>query len=120
MIYWITGRSGSGKTTLARKMAKEFREKGNPVLVLDGEEVRNIFPTGFSDEERYNHIMRIAKIASFVEKQKTIVIIALISPMRCWRMEARKLFRESKLIYLSGGTMWIGTKYEEPTEEELN
>lgn len=117
MIYWITGRAGSGKTTLAKKMAKVI---GDPILILDGDDVRKYFPTGFSDNERYEHIMRTAKIAALAESQGITVMIALVSPKSNWRIEARKLFQESKLIYLEGGSLWEGTTYEEPTDEELS
>jgi adenylylsulfate kinase-like enzyme len=63
--------------------------------------------------------MRVAKIASIAESQGITVIIALVSPKAKWRIEARKLLKESKLIYLSGGTLWAGTEYEEPMEEEF-
>lgn len=119
MIYWITGRANSGKTTLAYKMAEDLKSEGKQTLILDGDEIRELFPTGFSDDERRTHILNIAKIASIAEAQGIIVIIALISPTVRWRTEARSLFKESKLIYLSEGTLWSGTSYEEPTEEEL-
>jgi bifunctional enzyme CysN/CysC len=121
MVYWITGRPRSGKTTLAYEKARalKYLGGGTSVLVLDGDEVRDVFPTGFSDEDRYNHIMRVAKIASIAESQGITVIIALVSPKAKWRIEARKLLKESKLIYLSGGTLWAGTEYEEPMEEEF-
>ena len=119
MIYWITGKAGAGKTVLAYKMAYDFKPSGKSVLVLDGDEIRNIFPTGFSDEDRRNHILRIAKIASLAESQDTIVIISLLSPKASWRIEARRLFKESKLIYLPGGELWKDTEYEVPTDEEL-
>ena len=100
MIYWITGRSNSGKTALANKIAEDLKYLGGGThtLILDGDEVRKSFPTGFSDEERYNHILRIAKFASIAEKQGITVIIALISPKSKWRIEARKLFLRSKLM----------------------
>ena len=56
LVYWITGRKHSGKTTLAYKIAKQVDG-----IVVDGDHVREYFPTGFSDEERYDNIMRIAK-----------------------------------------------------------
>jgi len=118
MVYWITGRAKSGKTTLAKSLIEANKFKS--IVLLDGDEVREHFPgTGYSDEERYEHIMRIARFAAILEKQGFLVIIALVSPRKAWRQEARKLFRESKLIYLPGGHLWEGTVYEEPDEEEL-
>lgn len=119
MIYWITGKKGSRKTTTAYKLAWELTKKEKTALVLDGDEVRQLIPTGFSDKEREEHIMRIAAFAAIAEKQGIIPIIALVSPKKKWRQKARKLFRRSKLIYKPGGSLWAGTEYEEPDEEEL-
>ena len=63
--------------------------------------------------------MRIACFSALLEAQGYTVIIALVSPKKAWRQEARAIFKESKLIYVPGGTLWKGTTYEEPDEEEL-
>ena len=119
MVIWITGRKGSLKTTTANVLASKYRKEGKAVLILDGDNVRDHFPCGFSDRERRNNIMRIAHIAAIAEAQDITVICALISPKKRWRQEARKLFKESRLMYLDGGTLWKGTTYEEPDTEEL-
>ena len=119
MVIWITGRKGSFKTTTANVLASKYRKEGQAVLILDGDDVRDHFPCGFTDKDRRENIMRVAHIAAIAEKQNIVVICALISPRKRWRQEARKLFKESKLIYLDGGTLWKGTTYEEPDEEEL-
>ncbi len=119
MIFWITGKASSGKTTYAYKLKKNLElYYGKKVLLYDGDEVRSYFREGFTDEDRLTHIMRIASFASMAEKQGFIVIIALISPKKKWRMKARKLFKESILIHMPGGALWDGTKYEEPDDGE--
>lgn len=120
MIYWITGKSSSGKTVYAKRLRNQLESLGAKVLVLDGDEVRNQFGNQeYSDESRENHIMGIANFAAVAEKQGFVVIIALISPKKEWRMRARKLFDKSMLIYLPGGNLWAGTEYEEPDHEEM-
>ncbi len=119
MIYWLTGRANSGKTICSYRLAINLTREGKTTLVLDGDEVRGIVPADFSDQGRHDHIMRIAGFASIAEAQGLTVIIALVSPRKAWRQEARKLFKESKLIYMPGGEMWPGTTYEEPDGEEL-
>jgi len=109
MIYWITGRKNSGKTTLAYRIAKQV--KG---VVIDGEEVRKYFPAGFSDDERYENIIRIAKIAKLIENQGKIGIVACVSPKRKWRKEAQFLFDECIEICMPFGELWENTTYEEP------
>ncbi|MFH2094375.1 MAG: adenylyl-sulfate kinase [Bacteroidota bacterium] len=122
MVYWITGRKNAGKTTYAHKLRDELKRISNgqdTVLILDGDDVRIYFPRGFSDDDRRENIMTIARIAAIAEKQGIIVIVACVSPRRCWRDEARKMFSESRLIYIPGGTLWENTTYEEPDTEEL-
>ncbi len=120
MIYWITGKAGSGKSTLAYGMTEKFLENNTPVLVLDGDDVRNQFSDqNYSNFGRINHIMKISNFAAIAERQGIAVIIALVSPVKWVRLEARKLFKESIMIYIPGGTLWEGTVYEEPEESEL-
>lgn len=120
MIYWITGRAGAGKTTKAVALREDLYAQGcRDIVILDGDVVRVFFPTGFTDNEREAHIMHTAKVAALLESQGFTVIIALVSPRKHWRVAARKLFARSALIYMPGGTLWPGTEYEEPDEEEL-
>ncbi|MFH1624472.1 MAG: adenylyl-sulfate kinase [Pseudomonadota bacterium] len=115
MVTWITGKAGAGKTTLAKILAAN-----DPMaIILDGDEIREWFPIGYSDENRIEHIMRIAKFAAILERQDVHPIIALVSPRKEWRQAARQLFEESELIYVTGGSLWPGTEYEEPDMEEL-
>jgi len=119
MIYWITGKAKSGKTTLAKSFAEELKKKGHQVLVLDGDDVREQFKKhAYTDEARRNHILHVADIAAIAERQGIIVIVAMISPKKSWRMEAMKKFCEYTIVYLSGGYLWVGTEYEIPDEEE--
>jgi adenylylsulfate kinase len=120
MIYWITGKSSAGKTVYSKRLKRQFEDLGAKVLLLDGDTVRDQFENNdYGDESRLNHIMTIAKFAAIAEQQGFVVIIALISPKKEWRMKARKLFDKSMLIYLPGGILWEGTEYEEPDHEEM-
>ena len=120
MVYWITGKSSSGKTVYAKRIKRQFESLGIKVLHLDGDEVRDLTADNdYTDEAREKHIMTIAKFAAIAEKQGFIVIIALISQKKEWRMKARKLFDKSMLIYMPGGFLWEGTEYEEPDHEEM-
>ncbi len=120
MVYWITGKAKAGKTKLAYKIANDLRAKGIPALILDGDDVRDRVPADFTDEGRKNHILRIAGFASIAEEQGITVIIALVSPKKEWRMEARKKFKNSALLYVPGGQLWEGTTFDEPDWEEMN
>jgi len=119
MVFWITGRAGAGKTTLALKMAREFKNNNRPVLILDGDDVRDQFQDrNFDRRSRWDHISKISHFAAIAEKQGIIVIIALVSPEKFLRQHARLCFQQSQLIYITGGTMWAGTKNDDPDDEE--
>jgi len=119
MVIWITGKRSSGKTTYAKRLKTFFENLGGKVLLLDGDEIRDINSNNnFSDEAREKHIMSTARFAALAEKQGFIIIIALVSPKKKWRMEARKLFDKSILIPLPNGELWEGTEYEEVGIEE--
>jgi len=120
MVYWITGKSSSGKTVYAKRLKRQFEDLGEKILLLDGDDVRDKFSNQeYDDESRFEHIMKVARFASLVEDQGFIVIIAMLSPKKEWRMKARKLFNKSMLIYMPGGVLWEGTEYEEPDHEEM-
>lgn len=93
-VLWFTGLSGSGKTTLAKALKELLTGKGLSVELLDGDEVRSLFPnTGFTREERNSHIMRVGHIASLLEKNGIIVLTSLISPYRESRDRVRNMCR---------------------------
>lgn len=120
MVIWITGKSSSGKTVYSKRLKNLFEEAGKKVLLLDGDTVRDRFDNkGYTDEDREKHIMDVANYASIAEKQGFLVIIALISPKKEWRMKARKKFDKSMLIYMPGGMLWEGTEFEVPDHEEM-
>jgi len=105
MIIFITGNSEAGKTTLARQM------KTDKTILLDGDQWREIYPTGYSKKERWDHNIRIAKVAKLLEKQGFDVIVSFISPYK----ELRDKIKEMTgccFIYLSGGKKGEDYPYE--------
>lgn len=101
-VLWFTGLSGSGKSTLADKIYAELKRSGKKVEQLDGDIVRDIFPkTGFSKEERDQHIKRIGFLASILERNDVIVIASFISPYRESRDFVRKLCDNFIEVYVS-------------------
>ncbi len=80
-VLWFTGLSGSGKSTLADRIYDYLHDNGYRVTRLDGDTVRSIFPnTGFTRDERNEHIRRIGYLASILEKNGIIVISSFVSP----------------------------------------
>ena len=109
MVYWITGRKGCGKTTLAHKIAAQIPNS----VVLDGDHVRSYFPSGYTDEARYENQARITNIARILEDQGVTVIIACVSPRKSVRKELQSKFTQCIEIQLPGGELWPGTYYED-------
>lgn len=80
---WFTGIPQSGKTTLARIAEEEFRARGWPAQVLDGDEIREATGfLGFSPEDRRRHALYVAYCARLLNAHGIFVAAALVSPYR--------------------------------------
>lgn len=93
---WLTGLPCSGKSTVARQLARQLLRRGRRVEVLDGDIVRQnlSYGLGFSREDRDRNIRRIAFVANLLARNGVIVVVALVSPYREARDEARRLLGE--------------------------
>jgi len=91
-VIWLTGIPGSGKTTLALELKKFYEQKGLPIDILDGDEVRKTLSKdlGFSPEDRKEHNRRVIFVAQILAKNGVTTIVPLISPYRETRDFARK------------------------------
>jgi adenylylsulfate kinase len=143
---WFTGLSGSGKSTLSRLLERELVERQRACLVLDGDEMRKGLcnDLGFSPVDRAENIRRIAEVSAFLNRNGTIAIVALISPMADDRAIARSILgqncmtevhvstplavcemRDPKGLYQRAragslpGFTGISAPYEAPTQAEL-
>ena len=141
---WFTGLSGSGKSTLAHRVSEELKDRGLPVEILDGDEVRTHLSKGlgFSKEDRDTNIRRIGFVSKLLARNGVVAIAAAISPYREVRDEVRswhdKFFevfvkcsidklveRDVKGLYkkaLAGelkGFTGVSDPYEEPLNAEL-
>jgi len=87
----LTGLPGSGKTTIARELDRRLRPTGQPVEVLDGDEIRQNLSKGlgFSREDRETHLKRVVYVAKLLSRNGVAVIAAFISPYRNIREYAR-------------------------------
>lgn len=87
-VIWITGLSGAGKTTLATEVAKHLRTQGKAVVLLDGDELREVFGAAtFNDknhgrESRLTLAMQYAHLCRVIALQGLTVVIATISLFR--------------------------------------
>jgi len=100
-VLWLTGLSGSGKSTLADKVYGYIEDKNFKIERLDGDVVRALFPnTGFSKEDRDNHIKRVGLLASMLERNGVVVIASFISPYTEARKYVRNLCKNFIEVYV--------------------
>ena len=99
---WFTGMSGAGKSTLSAKVADELRRRGEPVEVLDGDEVRENLSKGlsFSKEDRDINVKRIGYVCHLLTRNGVWVISAAISPYRAIREHNRALIKDFIEIFV--------------------
>jgi adenylyl-sulfate kinase len=92
-VLWLTGLSGAGKSTLAVAVAANLRQRGRTVEVLDGDVLRQNLSErlGFSREDRDAHVLRVASKAAVLARNGVVAIVAMISPYRATRKQARQL-----------------------------
>lgn len=94
LTIFFTGLSSSGKSTLAAML--EIRLKNltdQPIIVLDGDEMRNKICSdlSFSQKDRQTNINRIGYIASLITKCRSIAIVSCIAPYNESRLYCRKI-----------------------------
>ncbi|MGH7321999.1 MAG: adenylyl-sulfate kinase [Candidatus Rokuibacteriota bacterium] len=100
-MLWFTGLSGSGKSTIARRVYEALLARGLKVEHLDGDAVRDLFPTGFTKAERDVHIRRMGHLASRLEHHGVSVVASFVSPYTEARDYARRLCRNFVEVYVS-------------------
>jgi adenylyl-sulfate kinase len=100
-IIWLYGRPCAGKTTIADDMADKLKQQMNPVITLDGDELREGMNAdlGFSPEDRHENIRRTAELAKFLAMKGFDVICSLVTPTRTLRSQIREL--------ASGFDLWL-------------
>jgi adenylyl-sulfate kinase len=98
---WMTGLPGSGKSTLATLLETTLRtDYGRYVEVLDGDEVRKGLSRdlGLSKEDREEHARRVSYVAKVLARNGVVAIVALISPYRRSREEARVMIGPDRFV----------------------
>jgi adenylylsulfate kinase len=101
-VLWFTGLSGSGKSTIAVRVHEELVRHGVEVEYIDGDALREVFPnTGFTREEREEHLRRTGYMASRLAAHGVTVVASFVSPYRASRDFIRKLCPGFAEIYVS-------------------
>jgi adenylylsulfate kinase len=101
-VIWLTGLPASGKTTIARQLETRLKEVGRQVEVFDGDEVRKNLSSdlGFSKEHRKLHAMRVAYVSKLLARNGIVAVVALISPFREFRDDARQQIDNFVEVYV--------------------
>lgn len=83
-VFWLYGLSGAGKTTLANLMTDALRQRGIPVLALDGDGLRAglCAGLGFTETGRTENLRRAAEVARLAVDSGLIVIASFITPLQ--------------------------------------
>jgi len=89
--YWVTGLSATGKTSLTALLAEHLRLNGRQVILLDGDELRNVFANqAYSREERISTGFQYGRLCQLITNQEVDVIIAVIglfNEIHLWNRE---------------------------------
>lgn len=87
-VLWITGLSGAGKSTLAHELTAGLRATGEAVVMLDGDELREVFEAVAANAQNYGRegrlelAMQYAYMCRVIAAQGLTVVIATISLFR--------------------------------------
>jgi adenylylsulfate kinase len=87
-VIWITGLSGAGKSTLAGELVTRMRAEGHSVVMLDGDELREVFGAAASNTQNHGREGRLAlalqyaRLCKMIAAQGQTVVIATISLFR--------------------------------------
>jgi len=97
---WMTGLPSSGKTTLARLLCRHLRRRGLRADMIDGDTLRRGWcaKLGFSRHDREENIRRAATLARLLNEADIVAIVALVSPFRQARTDARRRIGPARFI----------------------
>jgi adenylylsulfate kinase len=92
-VVWITGLSGAGKSTLAQAFVDGLRSHGHSVVLLDGDELRDVFGATAANTKNHGREGRLALALQYAHlcrviaaQGHTVVIatISLFSEVHAW------------------------------------
>lgn len=84
-VIWITGLSASGKSTLAGEVVRRLRSRGRAAVMLDGDELREVFGVATANEINHGRearlvlAMQYSHLCRVIANQGLMVVIATIS-----------------------------------------
>jgi bifunctional enzyme CysN/CysC len=108
-VLWLTGLSGSGKSTIANALEQQLYANGLHTYILDGDNLRLGLnkDLGFTKEDRAENVRRVSEVAKIMVDAGLIVLVALVSPFKEDRDQARTLFEDGEFV-----EVWVKTPVE--------
>ena len=102
MVIWITGLSASGKTTLSKAFEKKYKSSIPNMVLLDGDVIRKLYgdDLGCIEADRITQIKRLQAIASFLEEQFVLVVVAALYANNDLLRYNRNKFKDYFEVYL--------------------
>ena len=99
-VLWFTGLSGAGKSTIANLVEQRLVELGRHTYLLDGDNVRHGLnrDLGFTQQDRVENVRRVTEVAALMADAGLIVLVAMISPFRAERAQARERLASSGFV----------------------
>jgi len=99
-VFWLTGLSGSGKSTIAIGLEQELYKRGYLTQILDGDNIRSGINNnlGFSNEDRFENIRRIAEVSKLFINCGIITINSFVSPTNAIRSQAKEIIGEKDFV----------------------
>ncbi len=88
ILFWITGLSGVGKTSIANKIKHQIENKYGPTLVINGDDLREIFKLeSYSQSKRLEYGKIYCNFLKFLTDQNINIIftvVGMFSSLRKW------------------------------------
>lgn len=105
MVIWFVGLSGSGKTTLGKEVARQWRERAANTVLLDGDEIRNVFKhdrakDAYSMSGRRQNAERITALCEMLDQQGINVVCCILSVFPEMRASNRNRFSEYFEVFM--------------------
>jgi adenylylsulfate kinase len=109
-VVWFTGLSGSGKSTIANLVEEQLFKKNIKAFSLDGDNIRTGLNKGlgFSEEDRYENLRRIAEVTKLFIDSGTVVVASFVSPLINDRFLVKEIVGEENFI-----EVFVNTSLEE-------
>lgn len=97
----LTGLSGAGKTTISNHVKAKLEAVNFKVEIIDGDCYRKTIckDLGFSKEDRYENIRRLAALSFDLSQKNVVTILSVINPYEEIRAELRQKY-QAKTIFI--------------------